>query len=134
LNQFDILCNDEYLNLLLKRYVDKGSLHEVNYYRFCNDVDGQDGVTKGINDNYAQKFSIPNKKEITPPYIYNNKPEGLEEVISKIQKKVKEERIRIGEFLRDFDRLRCGSIANSQFRIGLNMAKIPLSQREYDIL
>lgn len=134
LNQFGILATDEYINLLLKRYVDKGSLHEVNYYRFCNDVDGQDDVTKTINDTYANKFQVPQNTMFSQPYIYNNKPNGLEEVITKIQKKVKEERIRIGEFLRDFDRLRCGSIANSQFRIGMNMAKLPLSQREFDIL
>lgn len=134
LNQFDILANDEFLNVLLKCYVDKGSLHEVNYYKFCNDVDGQDLVTKIINDTYADKFAIPQAKEFSKPYIYNTIPEGLDDVIQKIQRKVKEERIRIGEFLRDFDRLRCGSIANSQFRIGLNMAKIPLSQPEYQML
>jgi len=122
------------LNLLLKRYVDKGSLHEVNYYRFCNDVDGQDVVTKTINDTYANKFSIPSDKKLSEPYIYNNRPDGLDEVICKIQRKVREERIRIAEFLRDFDRLRSGSIANSQFRLGLNMAKIPLSQAEYNLV
>jgi len=128
------MATDEYINLLLKRYIDKGSLHEVNYYMFCENVDGQDCVTKTINDNYADKFQVPSNKIFSQPYIYNNNPNGLEEVCTKIQRKVKEERIRIGEFLRDFDRLRCGSIANTQFRIGMNMAKLPLSQREYDIL
>jgi len=43
----------------------------------------------------------------------------------------KEQRIRISEFFRDFDKLRSGFITSSQFRIGLNMAKIVLSGDEY---
>jgi hypothetical protein len=44
----------------------------------------------------------------------------------------KEQRIRVGEFFRDFDKLRSGYITEAQFRIGLNMAKIVLSSSEFD--
>ena len=43
-------------------------------------------------------------------------------------------RIRISEFLKDFDKLRTGTISVAQLRLGFNMAKIPLSNREYDLL
>lgn len=43
-----------------------------------------------------------------------------------------QQRIRIGEFFRDFDKLRTGFITNAQFRIGLNMAKVGVSNKEYE--
>lgn len=42
--------------------------------------------------------------------------------------------MRIHEFLRDFDKLRSGTITVTQLRKGLNMAKIPLSDHEFDLL
>jgi len=46
----------------------------------------------------------------------------------------KQQRIRIGEFFRDFDKLRTGFITKSQFRIGLNMAKVQISSQEFELL
>lgn len=40
----------------------------------------------------------------------------------------------MGEFLRDFDKLRSGFITESQFRIGLNMAKLVVSAKEFEML
>ena len=101
LNSFDIYPTEEYLNILLKRYVDKGTLDEVNYYKFCNDVDGQDKVTKDISQNYANKFMIPCNKVIDTPYISHHIPKNVEEIIQKIRKMVKEDRIRIWGFLQE---------------------------------
>jgi len=42
--------------------------------------------------------------------------------------------VRISEFFRDFDRLRSGYITAAQFRIGLTMAKCPISQGEFEHL
>lgn len=40
LKQFDFIPKDDKsFNLLLKYYMDKGNLNEVNYYRFIRDVD-----------------------------------------------------------------------------------------------
>jgi hypothetical protein len=54
-------------------------------------------------------------------------PENLEDLLGRIRRKVKEERIRVAEFMKDFDKLRHGNITKDQFRLSLNMAKIPLS-------
>ena len=40
----------------------------------------------------------------------------------------------MGEFFRDFDKLRSGFITDAQFRIGLNMAKIVVSSHEFELL
>lgn len=42
--------------------------------------------------------------------------------------------MRIPEFLRDFDKLRSGTITVTQLRKGLNMAKIPLSDAEFNLI
>jgi len=55
-------------------------------------------------------------------------------VLARIRLSCKQQRIRIGEFFRDFDKLRSGYITEAQFRIGLNMAKIVLSTAEFDEL
>lgn len=131
LSQFDIYPKDEYLDVILKCYSDNGNLNEVNYYEFCKDIDGPDEVTTIINTQHANQFKIPPSKNEKEPYIYKDSNESIQEVLARIQKKVKEERIRVSEFLRDFDRLRSGGITNSQFRIGMNMAKLPLSNSDF---
>lgn len=34
-----MLPDEKVLNLLLKKYIDRGNLDEVNYYDFCRDVE-----------------------------------------------------------------------------------------------
>lgn len=38
------------------------------------------------------------------------------------------------EFLRDFDKLRTGMISKQQFRLGLNMCQLDLSEKEFFML
>lgn len=46
-------------------------------------------------------------------FILNDKPNDLHDVITKLRARVKEFRIRIREFLRDFDELRLGKITRT---------------------
>ena len=55
-------------------------------------------------------------------------PEDLQDLMGRIRNKVREQRIRVPEFMRDFDKLRHGNITQDQFRLCLNMAKLPLSE------
>jgi Ca2+-binding EF-hand superfamily protein len=133
LNQLGIFAIDDVLNTLLKKYMDKGNVDEVNYFDFCNDVDSPEdmfGVGRDFNHStaYFPKMQ-PRKVNIE---ITNDDPEDLDDVIAKIRKMCKEQRIRVGEFFSDFDKLRSGFITISQLRIGLNMAKIVLSKVEFD--
>jgi len=54
--------------------------------------------------------------------------------MEKIQKIVKQKNIRISEFMRDFDKLRSGTITNTQFLSCLSMLKIFLTQKEANFL
>jgi Ca2+-binding EF-hand superfamily protein len=62
------------------------------------------------------------------------RPDDVEDVIARIRTFCKQQRTRVAEFFRDFDKLRSGYITDSQFRIGLNMAKIVLSSQEFEAL
>ena len=56
LNQLHILASQALINLLLKKYMDKGNVDEVNYFEFCNDVDRPEdmfGVGRDFNHSYA---------------------------------------------------------------------------------
>lgn len=52
-------------------------------------------------------------------------------MISRLRRLIKEKRIRVAEFMKDFDKLRHGNITKEQLRLALNMAKIPLSEVEF---
>lgn len=110
--------------------MDKGNLNEVNYYEFIRDVDKYNEDSKEISQNYANSFigfekrPRPNKATISNEY-----PQDLQDLLSRIRRKVKEERIRVSDFLRDFDKLRHWNLTQQQFRLALNMAKLPLSER-----
>jgi Ca2+-binding EF-hand superfamily protein len=58
----------------------------------------------------------------------------LEDLLGRIRRKVKEERIRVAEFMKDFDKLRHGNITKDQFRLTLNMAKVPVSEAEFQLI
>lgn len=66
--------------------------------------------------------------------IVISKPEDIDDCLARLRRQCKEQRIRVGEFFRDFDKLRSGFITEAQFRIGLNMAKIVLSSYEFELI
>jgi len=135
LNQFGLFPNNEALNLLLKRYIDRGNLDEVNYFDFCKDVDLYDDEGKKISKEHAESFKNPiNSAGKSGGFISNEQPKDLEDLITKIRRKAKQNRIRISEFLRDFDKLRSGGITVTQLRLGFNMAGITLSDSEFNLL
>lgn len=90
LNFFGLFPDEESLNLILKRYTDKGTLDEVNYYDFCRDVDIYDeGVA--VSKAYADSFKNYSKTENQfKPFIYNDVPNDVNDLIAKLRKKAKE--------------------------------------------
>lgn len=120
---------------LLRRYMDKGNVDEVNYVDFCEDIDGGEqlfGVGQGFN--HSTNYFPKTQARVSQAEIIRNTPDDDEDVIARIRQRCKQQGIRISEFFRDFDRLRSGYITAQQFRIGLNMAKCPISQGEFEML
>lgn len=135
LAQLGIYAPESVLSLLLRRYLDKGNAEEVNYVDFCNEVDTHEGMF-GVGRNHNQSFDYyprtqPSKVETE---IVKLKPDDVNDVLARIRTFCKQQRTRVAEFFRDFDKLRSGFITEAQFRIGLNMAKIVLSGFEFEAL
>ena len=134
LYQFGLYPDEASLNLILRRYIDKGNLDEVNYYEFCRDVDIYDEGVQ-ISEGHASAFKNYKKStEGTNAFIHNDIPNDLQDLLAKLRKKAFELRIRVSEFLKDFDKLRSGAITKNQLRLGLNMANMPLSNQEFEMI
>ena len=115
--------------------MDKGNIDEVNYVDFCEDIDSSENLF-GVGRDFNHSFDYFPKTQprVSEAEIVRNSPENLEDVLARIRTISKQRRIRVAEFFRDFDKLRTGYITNAQFRIGLSMAKIVISQPEFEIL
>ena len=136
LNQLNIQSTDYIMGLLVKKYMDKGNTNDVNYFEFTNDVDRPEdmfGVGRDFNHSY-EYFPKSQPTSVARKEIVSNIPDDIEDILARIRSECKERRIRLGEFMRDFDRLRSGDITISQFRIALNMGSLHFSQREFDLL
>jgi Ca2+-binding EF-hand superfamily protein len=135
LGQLGVSTSEDVLNVLLKAYMDKGNVDEVNYYDFCEDVDNSDALFNvGRGYNHSFDYYPKTRPRPTGIDIKKDRPDDVEDVVAKLRQHCKEQRTRISEFFRDFDKLRSGYITEAQFRIGLNMSKIVLSGAEFRLL
>lgn len=122
-----LLPKDEYFQLLVRQYIDNGNPKEVNYVKFCDDVDNVQQMLSGVITGIKQ-----NHKDINPDDEFIEDREGLdlistlftskkltdnisqvEQVIKKIQGDVVMKRIRVREFFKDYDPLRKGMVTES---------------------
>ena len=85
-------------------------------------------MSKTHTDRFADYKYMPRESKAT---IRHQAPDGLGDLLSRLRRIVKEKRIRVSDFMRDFDKLRHGSITKEQFRLAMNMAMLPLSQSEF---
>jgi hypothetical protein len=134
LKQFELFPPSERLfNLLLKKYMDRGNLADVNYYEFIRDVDRYNEVgqqlSKSHTDNFQNYAYKPRQNNAT---IRSHAPDDLNDLLARLRRLVKERRIRVAEFMKDFDKLRHGNITRQQLRLALNMAQLPLSDVEFN--
>lgn len=51
-----IIAPENVMNILLKRFMDKGNLDEVNYVDFCNIIDSPEDIF-GVGRDYNQSFN-----------------------------------------------------------------------------
>jgi Ca2+-binding EF-hand superfamily protein len=133
--QLGVAAPDALMNILLKRYMDKGNAEEVNYVDFCDDVDRPEDIFGvGRDYNHSREYFPRTEPHVVATDIVRDQPDDVEDVLAKLRLRAKEQRIRFGEFMRDFDKLRSGHITDAQFRIGLNMGKVVLSAAEFQQL
>lgn len=135
LNNLRVETPESITQVLLRRYMDKGNVDEVNYVDFCEEVDGSDQLYGAGRDfNHSHDYFAKTTARVVGDTILAVKPDDLEDTLARIRTVCSHQRIRLSEFFRDFDKLRSGFITAGQFRIGLNMGKLPISNQEFNML
>lgn len=97
LKQFGFIPPDEGLfNLLLKKYMDKKNLSEVNYYEFIRDVDKYNEAGLQMSLAHTNTFKdFENQPRTSKATIRHEVPEDLADLLGRIRRIIKERRIRV---------------------------------------
>ena len=124
-----INLKEEEFELVEKKYEAAHDANSVNYVLFCSHVEEQEQrklETANVSAAPAMaKFVRPGRRD---------EAATLEGVVDDIRTQVLTQRIRVNEFLRDYDKLRSGAIMNEQLASGLFLAKIEIDQAELDLV
>ena len=127
----DLIPPDEALfQLLIRKYLDSGNIREINYFKFCADIDrpqdifpayvpkkpvAEDWIFHGqLRDAGSTYFTEPtkdldviNNRFMQKRVETSNNPNDIEQ---RLQHHVVMKRVRIEEFFYDFDKLRKGKV------------------------
>ena len=154
LKQLSLLPQDDTIVALLVRfYLDKNNPREVNYVRFCQDVDKPEFMFgKDYNKPLPPRIvSTPtqNAARAQPGHFKPDETAGLDIMLNRFLKQrvdishdpddiekrlqglVLMRRIRVHEFFHDNDKLRKGVVTETQFRRVLSMLKLEFTDLEF---
>ena len=121
--------------MLIRKYCDRGTTAEVNYWKFCMDLDKPQDIFPGYVPKNAPKnthyivgvsysiaspfftnttndLDVINNRWMHPRVEIGNDPTDIEDRLRHI---VVMKRVRIEQFFLDFDKLRKGHVTKSQF-------------------
>lgn len=128
-------ANQEVFDLIIRKYCDRGTTAEVNYFKFVNDLDRPDDIFPG----YVPKIAPPAPvytRGIPPPIVspfFTQPTESIDVIHNRYQQSridisndpndvedrlrslVVMKRVRIEQFFYDFDKLRKGHVTKNQF-------------------
>jgi Ca2+-binding EF-hand superfamily protein len=102
----------------------------VNYMQFLKDLEPVEPI-EFMYIKRMDEIRKTNCKQALPEQRPNS---DLESVYLKIKTKVCKERIRIYEFMKDYDKLRSGRMLKTSFRRALNLARLDLYESEVAML
>lgn len=86
LDSLKINAPEAILQEILRRYMDKGNVDEVNYADFCEDIDGGKqlyGV--GQEHNHSFDYYPKTKPRVSNAEVERNTPEDVEDVCARIR-------------------------------------------------
>nr|KAJ3422717.1 hypothetical protein HK105_006776 [Polyrhizophydium stewartii] len=124
--------SDDDLHILFKKYEDR-TQGKVNYMEFIRTIDP---------DTYIAYNTAPcepelegcSEKPATPSKGSRERRPSIENVLKRLRNYVGPKRIRVSEFFKDFDKLRCYSIRREEFIRGLGCIGINLSEEDREVL
>ena len=146
--------NEDVFECIIRNYCDRGNNNEVNYFKFCRDVDRPEDMfpayraKKGEKEKVqcfgvaptqvsthfkapTQEIDVIGNRFQQQRVDISNDPEDVED---RIRAAVVMKRVRIEEFFRDFDKLRKGRVTRSQFKAILSSMKFSLQDEEFEFL
>ncbi|CAB4016979.1 uncharacterized protein LOC110234356 [Paramuricea clavata] len=100
----------------------------VNYIRFLEELQPSE---KEVNS-YVRR--LEELKLVNNKVMPDHGSEDIERILQKIKNKVVKERIRVLEFMRDYDKLRSGRMLKTYFARALDLCQLGLTKKEVDIL
>ena len=127
--------SEELFQLLIRKYLDRGNVREINYFAFCADIDRPEDIFpkyvpknpkpevlilhgqlrdagSTFYDNTTKELDVINNRYLQKRVEIANNPSDIE---SRLQHHVVMKRVRIEEFFHDFDKLRKGRVTKNQF-------------------
>ena len=86
---------------ILRRYMDKGNVDEVNYADFCEDVDGATALFGvGQENNHSFDYFPKTRPRVSQAEIVRNNPADVEDVMARIRLVASKQRIRVSELFK----------------------------------
>eukprot|EP00743_Colponemidia_sp_Colp-15_P002007 GILK01002181.1.p1 GENE.GILK01002181.1~~GILK01002181.1.p1 ORF type:complete len:916 (-),score=199.27 GILK01002181.1:158-2905(-) len=120
---------------LVKRFADKGNQRDVNYVEFCQLIDSLTRTAPvTVPESIAPLSPAKNVNNYKTQLIERYNTLTAEDVLATVRAAVMTNRIRIGEFFRDFDKLRSGLVTAEKFKTGLTMSNLRLTVPEVQVL
>jgi Ca2+-binding EF-hand superfamily protein len=146
--------DEEDFQLVVRKYLDKGDLSQVNYVLFCREVDLPEDIAPAYRPKNPQPEPVVlhGQRREAGSTFYEGPTAGLDVISNRFSEQavnkandpfsVKERiralvvmnRLRIEEYFRDFDKLRKGRVTRTQFESVLSALKVQLSKEEFDAL
>lgn len=152
-----LLPPEDIFELICKNYFDRNTTREVNYVKFCYDVDHPHDMFPGFNFepkviDSAVSAALTTRLSKTGSNFFNQSTKGIHvlenrfsqptvnisndpnDIESRLRSLVLMKRVRISEFFRDFDKLRKGRVTKAQFKAILSTLSFNLTEEEYQTL
>ena len=146
--------SEDLFQLLVRKYLDMSNIREVNYFKFCADIDRpQDifpeyvaknpkperviffGQLRDAGSSYFKEqtsdLDVINNRFMLQRVEKSNNPDDIED---RLRAAVVMKRVRVEEFFLDFDKLRRGKVTKKQFEQILSMLNFNLTIGEFDTL
>ena len=124
---------EELFQILIRKYLDKGNIREINYFKFCADIDIPEDIFVQYEDKHpveeqpifhgqlrdagstffqsgTENLDVINNRFMQKRIEVSNNPD---DIIKRLQHAIVMKRVRVEEFFIDFDKLRKGQVGEA---------------------
>ncbi|EDV26117.1 uncharacterized protein TRIADDRAFT_24458 [Trichoplax adhaerens] len=121
--------SDEELQIIEEKFADSEGF---NYVEFLQVVQPE----KRDQPTYATRLNARNIDQFStnPSDGFTSHSTEVRQLIDSLKSKVMKERIRVSEFMRDYDRLRSGRLQRATFRRALDLCRFGLNIDQYNLI